>query len=245
MDYITMGPGDVRVGAFSSTPHCPQYRIVLSRDLLESIKMAGEIPLSFTNFMTTPELSNSLYISPDIYHTQITEYLLNEAHLRWALFSLCIEHCPDCYSVRPFYRNESLWDHLSRALPTEMIFDLLRSIRSERLIHDDYMLDTLEIIIKWLQVSVSEWWSRQPSPSQTKNRFVSRDLIPSGRATCTIASRLNFFDTRMLYLSIDFEVWDLRLSVSQANVINTSKHFYMIVNAFQPLLVDFFVTASI
>ena len=165
MDYITMGPGDVRVGAFSSTPHCPQYRIVLSRDLLESIKMAGEIPPSFTNFMTTPELSNSLYISPDIYHTQITEYLLNEAHLRWALFSLCIEHCPDCYSVRPFYRNESLWDHLSRALPTEMIFGLLRSIRSERLIHDDYMLDTLEIIIKWLQVSVSEWnWQ----PSQTK-----------------------------------------------------------------------------
>ena len=81
------------------------------------------------------------------------------------LFSLCIEHCPDCYSVRPFYRNESLWDHLSRALPTEMIFGLLRSIRSERLIHDDYMLDTLEIIIKWLQVSVSEWnWQ----PSQTK-----------------------------------------------------------------------------
>ena len=77
-----MGPGDVQVGAFSSTPHCPQYRIVLSRDLLESIKMAGEIPPSFTNFMTTPELSNSLYISPDIYHTQITEYLLNEAHLR-------------------------------------------------------------------------------------------------------------------------------------------------------------------
>ena len=211
MDYITMGPGDVRVGAFSSTPHCPQYRIVLSRDLLESIKMAGEIPPSFTIFMTTPELSNFLYISPDIYHTQITEYLLNEAHLRWALFSLCIEHWPDCYSVRPFYRNESLWDHLSRALPTEMIFGLLRSIRSERLIHDDYMLDTLEIIIKWLQVSVSEWnWQ----PSRTKNRFVSRDLIPSHRATCTIASRLNFFDTRILSLSFDFEVWDL--SVSQA-----------------------------
>jgi hypothetical protein len=49
-------------------------------------------------------------------------------------------------------------EHLSRALPTEMIIYLLRSIRSEGLIGDystGAMLDMLEIIVSWLQVSVS------------------------------------------------------------------------------------------
>ena len=41
-----------------------------------------KILCSFTNFITIPELSGPLYISPDIYHTQITEYLL------WAFSSL-------------------------------------------------------------------------------------------------------------------------------------------------------------
>ena len=44
----------------------------------------------------------------------------------------------------------SFRDHLSRALPTERIFYLLRSIRSERLIRDnseELLLDALEIII--------------------------------------------------------------------------------------------------
>ena len=55
-----------------------EYRIVLSWDLLAWVLMdsEGKIPWSFTNFITIPELSGSLYISPDIYHTQITEYLL-------------------------------------------------------------------------------------------------------------------------------------------------------------------------
>ena len=92
------------------------------------------------------------------------------------LFSLCIEHLPDC-SVRHFPSYlytlglEPVWDfreHLSRALPTEMIFNLLRSTRSERLMRDystESMFDTLEIIIKWLQVSVSECNRQAP---QTK-----------------------------------------------------------------------------
>ena len=33
-------------------------------------------------------------------------------------------------------------------------------------------------------------------PSKLKVRFVSRDLVPSDRATCTIASRVNFFDSK-------------------------------------------------
>jgi hypothetical protein len=51
-------------------------------------------------------------------------------------------------------------EHLSRALPTEKIFYILRSNNPELYIHDnsagELMLDTLEIIIKWLQVSFSE-----------------------------------------------------------------------------------------
>jgi hypothetical protein len=81
MAYITMGPAaaldHVQAGAFSWNP---QYRIVLSSDLLAWISMEGRIPYSFSNFITTPELSGPLYISPDIYHTQITEYSLEKIH---------------------------------------------------------------------------------------------------------------------------------------------------------------------
>ena len=53
-----------------------RYRIVLSYALLDWMMMEGRIAPSFTNFITTPELSSSFYISPDIYHTQISEYSL-------------------------------------------------------------------------------------------------------------------------------------------------------------------------
>ena len=53
-----------------------QYSIILSSDLLAWIPVEGRIPCSFTNFITTPELSGPLYISPDVYHTQVTEYSL-------------------------------------------------------------------------------------------------------------------------------------------------------------------------
>src|SRR6202034_2588931 len=89
----------------------------------------------------------------------------------------------------------SFREHLSRALPTERIIYLLRSMRSKCLICDysaELMLDTLEIIIKWLQVSVSD---RNDKPLRLKIRFVFRDLVPSDRTTCMIASRMNFFDS--------------------------------------------------
>ena len=54
----------------------PEYKIVLSQELLTCILVEDTIPRFFTNFITTPELSGPLHISPDIYHTQITEYLL-------------------------------------------------------------------------------------------------------------------------------------------------------------------------
>ena len=57
-------------------PWTPRYRIVLSCSLLDRMTMDGRIPFSFTNFITTQELSGPFYISPDIYHTQITEHSL-------------------------------------------------------------------------------------------------------------------------------------------------------------------------
>ena len=75
------------------------------------------------------------------------------------LLSLCIEHL-HCYSARQSsFPDRSLWKHLSRALPTEMIFDQLRITPSDRLFCDystELMRNTLEIIIKWLHVSVSK-----------------------------------------------------------------------------------------
>ena len=76
ISYITIR--GVQVSAFS---WARQYEIVLSRDLLSWISMKdGRIPSSFTDFITCPVLSGPLYISPDIYHTQITEYLLTETY---------------------------------------------------------------------------------------------------------------------------------------------------------------------
>ena len=74
ISYITIrGLDHVRV----STSSTSQYRITLSWDLLDWISWKYGILCSFTDFITTPELSGPLYISPDIYHTQITEYSLD------------------------------------------------------------------------------------------------------------------------------------------------------------------------
>ena len=64
----------------------PRYSIVLSCALLVSMTMNGRISFSFTSFITTQELSGPFYISPDIYHTQITEYSLLTFY-KWALLS--------------------------------------------------------------------------------------------------------------------------------------------------------------
>jgi hypothetical protein len=67
--FITMG------GLVCWTPQF-STQIVLSWYLLAWISVEGRIPSSFTDYITTPELSGDLYISPGIYHTQITEYSL-------------------------------------------------------------------------------------------------------------------------------------------------------------------------
>ena len=77
MTYITIhGLDHDQVNALSWNL---QYRIVLCWDFLAWIlSKDGRIPRSFSNFITTPELSGALYISPDIYHAQITEYFLEK-----------------------------------------------------------------------------------------------------------------------------------------------------------------------
>ena len=78
-NVMYIGLDHVQVGSSSWTLH---HRIVLSWDLLSLILLEGETPCSFTKFITTPELSGPLYIAPDIYHTQITEYSLKTNFLR-------------------------------------------------------------------------------------------------------------------------------------------------------------------
>ena len=79
MTYINIhGLDEVQFSAFYWNP---QYRIVLSLDLLAWILVDGRIPCSFTCFITTPELSGPLYISPYDYHTQIAEYSLRSISL--------------------------------------------------------------------------------------------------------------------------------------------------------------------
>ena len=67
---------------------------------------------------------------------------------------------------------------------------------------------------------------------QTRIRFVCRDLVPSDRAICTIASRMNlkFFDPPSLKSEIE------RSTSYATNVIKFAKHFKMIDNALQSLL---------
>ena len=78
MTIITLsGLRHVQIQHIPFSPNS-QYKILLSWDLLSWIKVEGRIPHSFTNFITTPKLSGPFYISPDIYHTQITEYLLEK-----------------------------------------------------------------------------------------------------------------------------------------------------------------------
>ena len=120
-------------------------------------------------------------------------------------FSGFVKDFPNCYYVRPLpfssfvERNWSFIDHISRALPTENTFNLLRSIRSESLIPPSHypssaqsFFNVLEVIIKWLEVSYREC-NPQFDILQTNNVICYRGLVPSDRATCTLASRANFF----------------------------------------------------
>ena len=133
-------------------------------------------------------------------------------------FSFCIENLSHCYSVRysprslassvyrPYFRSDWVFrKHISCALPMYRIFDLLRSIHPDFFIRIrdgsrelKLQVESLEIIIKWLQVSVLSECNRQIP--QTKNLICfSRDLLPNDRQTCMVA----LFVTKRLSLDFD------------------------------------------
>ena len=126
-----------------------QWRIEFSVPLLTLLQLQSYL---------VPCISARIFIIPKSPNIRWKQFLSE-------FFSLCIERLPNCYSVRPgipLSQNVSLspdWcfrEHLSHALPTERVFGLLRSTRSEGLIRHycpKSMLDILEVIIKWLQVS--------------------------------------------------------------------------------------------
>ena len=83
-------------------------------------------------------------------------------------------------------------DHLPRALPTKNIFDLLEKRFLQNLdfsfLYDSKSKFDMRLkVIKWLEVRFREC-NRQLEIPQTNNPICSRDLVPSDRATCTIAS---------------------------------------------------------
>ena len=98
-----------------------------------------------------------------------TFYGLHYNIVTWTPLSPRIE-LPNYYSVslgshQLFYAGPE-WafrEHISRALPTEMIFQLLQSIPSESLVCFPGISEqhTLEIIIEWLEVSVNSECNRQ------------------------------------------------------------------------------------
>ena len=109
------------------------------------------------------------------YSTQIfsVSYFLSPSNIFLiAIFVRCLPHSR---WVNPDW---SFRGHISRSLPSETIFRLLRSISSEFLIRaneysEEVKLDTLEIIIKWLQVSVIKCSRRTP---QTENLICVQEL---------------------------------------------------------------------
>ena len=123
-----------------------------------------------------PCISARIFIIPRLQNIHCIHLYLSE------LFSLCIERLPNCYSgsSRLFlYAGPELAfrEHISRALPSEMIFHLLQSIPSKSLLwfpvdsgESHYHL--LEVIIKWLQVSVSEC-NRQTPQTKKSNLYLT------------------------------------------------------------------------
>ena len=110
MSYITIAGLDHVVGTFSETGN----RIGLSWELLTWISgRTNQIPCSFTNFITTPDLSGPFHVSTDVYHTQITEYghwrqmlsvssFFSASHIFLTailLDSLAVTHWKECHTL--------------------------------------------------------------------------------------------------------------------------------------------------
>ena len=182
--------GDSTDDSLSSLRNC--HSSLLLRFLIESRSSC---------FVTTSELSGSLYISPDIYHTQITEYLL------WALlylhsslniflvFILLLEtHIAISFRTGAFGNTFPVLFQLKWFL-----------INFEQFLQTDFFVITLQnwCLIRW-RLLLSGFrlvlMNATDKPLRLKYQFVSRDLIPNDRTTCTIGSKMNFFDTKLKFI---------------------------------------------
>ena len=146
------------------------------------------------------------------------------------LFSLCIKSLSNCYSVRysprslepslavyrPYFRS----DWVFRFFPMYRIFDLLRSIHPDFFIgiRDDsrrelkLRVETLEIIIKWLQVSVLSEYNRQILRTKKFNLCLLGTCFPTtGRLVWLLYSLQSGWPSTSTNpsLTLGFEVWVL------------------------------------
>jgi len=166
------------VGFVQSTPgfniqavkHWPV--IQMSWELLDVVSLDDEILRSFTDFITTPETSGPLYIRSDVYDTQIAEYFLE------ALYQCENDRASPFYlhgdRVLKSFPDPSFNDHILRALPTEMIFYILRSLtsRSSRSVPFD-VTDSLGTIITWLE----GLGSKRPTDLYDRCRMIEREKM--------------------------------------------------------------------
>jgi hypothetical protein len=179
--------------------------IQLSWKLLCFVSVEGKILSFFTDFITTPEISGPLYISPDVYYTQITEYSLETLYqknnsfwqalfcLDWLYFDhkwIFLDLNNDCF----YWPEWSFQEHISWALPTEMIIYFLQSIHLLCLICKYSKELVIDLLNQWLQVCVhlyDPWTS-------AKYLTMYRVLDLSDQASYTIAFRVNFFKASSL-----------------------------------------------
>ena len=121
-----------------------RWRIEFSVPLLSSLQLQSYL---------VPCISARMFIIPKLQNIRCKQFPSE-------LLSLCFEHLPNCYSTSNYLSlglgpDWCFREHLSHALPSERIFNLLRSIPSRDLVNGysvgpGWMRD---IIIKWLQVS--------------------------------------------------------------------------------------------
>ena len=120
-----------------------------------------------------PSISARIFTIPKLQNIHCWQFMSE-------LSSLHIQDLPNSYYVRslqfsrPVKKNLIFMDHLSPALPTKNIFDLLKSIHSESLIRHysaELVFDMLKVIIKWLEVSFRECKRYLEKPLRLTIRF--------------------------------------------------------------------------